>query len=51
MTHVLLVADNGMVVAAAPTPIEAMAHWHNVEFAARVECMRIEEVVVHSVEG
>lgn len=44
MAHVLVVADNGKVVVAAPTAIEAMAHWHNVEFAARIECMRLEEV-------
>lgn len=50
MTHLLLVASNGMVVAAAPTPNEAMAHWHNVEFAARVECMRVEEVDVHGAQ-
>lgn len=43
MAHYLLLATNGMVVVAAPTPEEAMAHWHNVEFAARIECMRIEE--------
>lgn len=48
MAHVLLIAADGTVVVAAPTPIEAMAHWHNIEFAARVECMRLEEEVVHS---
>lgn len=47
MAHVLVVAVDGLVVVAAPTEIEAMAHWHNVEFAARVECMRVEEVDVH----
>jgi ribulose-5-phosphate 4-epimerase/fuculose-1-phosphate aldolase len=47
MAHVLLVASNGMVVVAAPKAEEAMAHWHNVEFCARVECIRIEEAAVH----
>jgi hypothetical protein len=47
MAHVLVVVDNGMVVVAGPTAIEAMAHWHNVEFAARIECMRVEEVDVN----
>lgn len=48
MAHILLVVSDGTVVVAAPTRIEAMAHWHNVEFAARVECMRIEEADVHA---
>ena len=51
MTHVLLVASNGMVVVAAPKAEEAMAHWHNVEFSARVECIRIEETAVHGLDG
>jgi hypothetical protein len=50
MTHLLLVASDGMVVVAAPRPEEAMAHWHNVEFTARVECIRIEEAAVHGHE-
>jgi ribulose-5-phosphate 4-epimerase/fuculose-1-phosphate aldolase len=51
MAHLLLVASNGMVVVASPKPEEAMAHWHNVEFSARVECMRIEEAAVHGLEA
>lgn len=51
MTHVLLVAANGMVVAAGPRPEEVMAHWHNVEFSAQIECMRIEEAALHAPDG
>jgi ribulose-5-phosphate 4-epimerase/fuculose-1-phosphate aldolase len=51
MNHILLVAPDGMVVVAAPKPEEAMAHWHNVEFSARVECIRIEEAAVHMTAG
>jgi ribulose-5-phosphate 4-epimerase/fuculose-1-phosphate aldolase len=51
MAHILLVASNGMVVVAAPKAEEAMAHWHNVEFSARVECIRIEEAAVHQLDG
>ena len=51
MAHLLLVVSNGSVVVAAPSRIEAMAHWHKVEFAARVECMRVEEADVHRVGG
>ena len=47
MAHRLLLASDGYVVVAAPDPIEAMAHWHNIEFAASVECMRVEEIDVH----
>jgi len=47
MAHVLVISDDGMVVVAGPTEIEAMAHWHNIEFAARVECLRVEEIAVH----
>ena len=48
MAHMLLVTTNGMVVAAGPRAEEVMAHWHNVEFSARVECMRVEEAVTHA---
>ena len=51
MAHILLVVSSGMVVAAAPKPEETMAHWHNVEFSARVECIRIEEAAVHTHDG
>jgi ribulose-5-phosphate 4-epimerase/fuculose-1-phosphate aldolase len=51
MAHLLLVASDGMVVVAAPRPEEAMAHWHNVEFSARVECIRIEEASVQAPGG
>ena len=51
MKHVLVVTTDGMVFAAGSPPFETMAHWHNVEFAARVECMRIEEADVHRVRA
>lgn len=51
MKHVLLVVSDGTVHVAAPSPEEAMAHYSNVEFSARVDCMRIEERVVHGIEG
>jgi len=51
MAHVLLVAANGMVVAAGSLPEEVMAHWHNVEFSARVECLRVEEAAIHAPGG
>lgn len=47
MKHVLLVASDGTVHVGAPTMEDAMAHYSNVGFAARVECIRIEEVIVH----
>jgi ribulose-5-phosphate 4-epimerase/fuculose-1-phosphate aldolase len=47
MKHVLLVASDGTVHVAGPSMEEAMAHYSNVGFAARVECIRVEEVMVH----
>jgi hypothetical protein len=43
MKHVLIIAPDGMVHVAGPLPWETMAHYSNVEFSARVECLRIEE--------
>ena len=51
MRHLLMVTTEGLVVAAGAPAFETMAHWHNVEFAARVECMRIEEVETQVREG
>lgn len=42
MRHLLIVTADGLVVVSGAPPFEAMAHWHNVEFAARVECLRLE---------
>ena len=39
-----------MVVVSGAPPFEAMAHWHNIELAARVECMRIEEATLEATE-
>lgn len=47
MKHVLIVVSDGMVHVAGRSPEETMAHWSNVEFSARVECMRVEERSVH----
>jgi hypothetical protein len=46
MKHLLLIGPEGFVVAAGTGAWEVMAHWHNVEFAARVECLRVEEAEV-----
>ncbi len=46
MKHLLLIGSEGFVVAAGTGAWEVMAHWHNVEFAARAECLRVEEVDV-----
>ena len=51
MRHLLLVTTEGLVVASGAPPFEAMAHWHNVEFASRIECMRLEEVALRGGEG
>lgn len=48
MKHVLLVMPDGTVHVAAPTMEEAMAHHSNVEFAARVECIRLEEEAIRA---
>lgn len=47
MRHVLLVTTDGHVHVAGPSAPEAMAHFSNVEFAARVECLRLEELSVN----
>ena len=51
MRHVLLVTTEGRVHVAGPSAAEAMAHFSNVEFAARVECLRLEELSVHRSGG
>ncbi len=43
MRHLLLLTTEGMVVAAGKPFNEAVSHWHNIEFAARVESLSIEE--------
>ena len=43
MKHVLIVVSDGTVHVAGRTPEETMAHWSNVEFSAKVECLRVEE--------
>lgn len=47
MRHHLLITTDGYVVVSGAPPSEAMAHWHNVELAARVECLRIEDAALH----
>lgn len=51
MRHLLIVTTEGLVVVSGAPPFEAMAHWHNVEFAARVECLRLEEASASSGGG
>lgn len=46
MRHHLLITTGGYVVVSGAPPYEAMAHWHNIEMAARVECLRIEDVAL-----
>jgi hypothetical protein len=42
MRHVLIITTEGLVAVSGAPAFEAMAHWHNIEFAARVECLRLE---------
>jgi hypothetical protein len=51
MKHVLLIEPDGTVHVAGPSPEEAMAHYSNVEFSARVECARVEEALGHRSDG
>ena len=46
MRHHLLISTDGYVVVSGAPPAETMAHWHNVELAARVECLRIEDAAL-----
>jgi hypothetical protein len=50
MRHHLLITSGGYVVVSGAPPYEAMAHWHNVELAARVECLRIEDAALLGTE-
>ena len=43
MRHHLLITTEGYVVASGAPPYELMAHWHNVEMAARIEVLRLED--------
>jgi hypothetical protein len=51
MRHVLLITTEGLVVVAGSPVYEAQSHWHNVEFAARIGCMAIEERADHAIGG
>lgn len=51
MTHVLILEQDGTVHVAGRLAEEAMAHYSNVEFSARVACVRIEEAFVAGLEG
>ena len=51
MKHVLILTTDGLVIAAGPTMHETQSHWSNVEFAARIECLAIEERMVHGVDA
>jgi ribulose-5-phosphate 4-epimerase/fuculose-1-phosphate aldolase len=47
MRHLLLLTTEGVVAIAGEPFNEAVSHWHNIEFASRVECLSIEEARVH----
>lgn len=51
MTHVLLIEPDGMVHVAGRGLEETMAHWSNVEFSARIECLRLEDRLVRAQAG
>lgn len=51
MRHLLLITTEGLVVVAGSPVYEAQSHWHNVEFAARIGCLAIEERAVHASGG
>lgn len=51
MKHVLLIEPDGTVHVAGLSPEEAMAHYSNVEFSARVECGRMEEAIRNRLDG
>ena len=51
MRHHLVITSEGLVVVSGAPPFEAMAHWHNIEMAARVECLRIEAAALGDTEG
>jgi len=51
MRHLLLITTEGLVVVAGSPAYEAQSHWHNVEFAARIACMAIEERAIHAIDG
>jgi hypothetical protein len=50
MRHLLLLTTDGMVAVVGAPFNEAISHWHNVEFASRVECLSLEEARVHGVQ-
>ncbi len=51
MRHHLIITTEGYVVVSGAPPFEVMAHWHNVEIAARVECLRLEDLALQRREG
>jgi ribulose-5-phosphate 4-epimerase/fuculose-1-phosphate aldolase len=51
MNHVLLLEQDGTVHVAGRLAEEAMAHYSNVEFSARVACARIEEAFLAGLKG
>jgi hypothetical protein len=49
MRHLLLLTTEGLVAVAGAPFNEAISHWHNVEFASRVESLSVEEARFHGV--
>ncbi len=50
MRHPLMVSEDGIDVVSEAPPSEAMAPWHDIELAAGVECMRVEEATLETRE-
>ena len=48
MKHVLVIEPEGTVHVAGMVSADTMAHYSNVEFSARVECLRIEERIAQA---
>ena len=51
MNHVLVIEPDGTVHVAGMAQAETTAHYSNVEFSARVECMRIEERIAQALHA
>jgi hypothetical protein len=49
MRHLLLTTGDGLVAVAGKPAYEAQSHWHNVEFAARIACLAIEERALNGI--
>ena len=50
MRHPLMVSEDGNDVVAKAPPSEALASGHDIELAASVVCMRVEEATLETTE-